>query len=141
MKILIAVDGSPYTQQALAYLAAHRSTFVEGHQLVVLHVSSALPSNVKRHVTKDVVEGYYSEEGEKIVGPVKAFFAQHGVNDYAVEHREGHAAEEIVAAAKELGAELIVMGTRGHGAIGRALVGSVATSVISDSDIAVMLVK
>jgi nucleotide-binding universal stress UspA family protein len=36
---------------------------------------------------------------------------------------------------------MIVMGTHGHGVFGRALMGSVAQSVVSECDIPVLLVK
>jgi nucleotide-binding universal stress UspA family protein len=141
MKILLAVDGSPFTQKALAYLAANRAMFVEGQQLVVVHVCTGLPPNVKRYVSKDVVEGYYAEEAAKVIEPVKKFLAEQGVSGYVVQERHGHAPEEIVASATESGAGLIVMGTHGHGAFGRALMGSVATKVIAESPVSVLLVK
>jgi len=141
MKILVAVDGSPYTQKALDFLAANRKTFLDGQQLIVLHVSAGLPPHVTRHVTKEVVEDYYAEENAKVLDPVKAVLTTHGIADFVIEHREGHASDEIVAAAEQAGADLIVMGTRGHGTFGRALVGSVATRVISESHVSVLLVK
>ncbi len=36
---------------------------------------------------------------------------------------------------------MIVMGTHGHGLIGRALMGSVAQRVVTDAEIPVLLVK
>ena len=48
MKILVAVDGSPYTQKALAYLSANRTMFAQGSDLVLVHVSTGLPHNVTR---------------------------------------------------------------------------------------------
>ena len=141
MKILVAVDGSPYTQKALAYLSDHRAMFVEGHELVVLHVCTALPGNVKRHVAKEIVDGYYAEEAAKVFEPVKKTLTEHGVSAFTTQERHGHAPEEIVAAAKEAGAGLIVMGTHGHGLFGRALMGSVASKVVAESPVSVLLVK
>jgi nucleotide-binding universal stress UspA family protein len=141
MKILIAVDGSPHTQKALDYLAAHRGMFVDGHQLIVVHVTTGVPGHVARHLSKEVVRDYYAEENAKVIEPVKAFLAKHDITGYTVEPRHGHAAEEILKAAGEAGAELIMMGTHGHGIFGRALMGSVATKVISETDISVLLVQ
>ena len=141
MKILVAVDGSPYTQKALSYMVAHRAMFIEGNELVLLHVTTGLPSNVKRHVTKEIVDSYYADECAKATDPAKAYLDGEGIGSYAIEHRHGHAPEVIVAAAKESGAGLIIMGTHGHGAFGRALMGSVATRVVAESDISVLLVK
>ena len=79
MKILVAVDGSPYTQKALDFLAANRTTFLDGHHLILLHVSAGLPPHVTRHVTKEVVEDYYAEENAKVLDPVKSLLTTHGV--------------------------------------------------------------
>ncbi len=141
MKILIAVDGSLHTQKALDYLAAHRGMFVDGHELIVVNVCTGLPGHAVRHLNKDVVEDYYSEETTKVLEPIKAFFAKHGITNYRSEPRHGHAAEEILKVAAASGAELIVMGTHGHGIFGRALMGSVATTVVSETDTSVLLVQ
>ena len=82
MKILIAVDGSPHTQKALDYLVAHRAMFVDGNELVVVHVCTGVPGHVARHLSKDVVEDYYTEESAKVLEPVKAFFAKHDITNY-----------------------------------------------------------
>jgi nucleotide-binding universal stress UspA family protein len=55
--------------------------------------------------------------------------------------REELPAEEIVALAKELGANLIVGGSRGHGVIRRALTGSVSDWVVRHSHCPVLVVR
>jgi len=141
MKILIAVDGSAYTRKALDYLFSHRAMFVDGHQLVVVHVCTGVSANVARHLSKEVVAGYYAEESAKVLDPVKALFAEKGLSNYTIDSRHGHAAEEILKAANDAQAELMVLGTHGHGIFGRALMGSVSTKVLSETDITVLLVQ
>ncbi len=141
MKILIAVDGSKHTQKALDYLARHRSALVDGHQLVVVHVCSGIPHHAAKHVSRDVLDGYYAEEAAKVVEPVKAGLAARHIADYALDLRHGNAPEEILKAANVAHADMIVMGTHGHGIFGRALMGSVATKVIAETDISVLLVQ
>lgn len=141
MKILIAVDGSPYTQKALAYLSTNRTLFGQGSNLVLVNVCIGLPANVTRHVAKDVVDAHYAEEAAKVLDPVKKYLDEQGIADYSVQLRHGHAAEQIVEAAKEAGVGLILMGTHGHGVFGRALMGSVASKVIAESPVSVLLVK
>ncbi|MDM0016846.1 universal stress protein [Variovorax saccharolyticus] len=141
MKILIAVDGSAHTQKALDYLAKHRSMFLDGNQLVVVHVCVGVPGHVTRHLSKEIVQDYYAEETSKVIEPVKAALAKAGITGYTVDQRHGHAAEEILKAANANGVELIVMGTHGHGLFGRALMGSVATKVVAETDISVLLVQ
>ena len=53
----------------------------------------------------------------------------------------GRADEEIVDLAQSIGAGLIVMGSRGHGRIRRALMGSVADSVVRHAHCPVTIVR
>jgi nucleotide-binding universal stress UspA family protein len=55
--------------------------------------------------------------------------------------RMGNVAEEIVALAKELEADLIVMGSRGHGGLRRAIEGSISDVVVRRAPCAVMTVR
>ena len=55
--------------------------------------------------------------------------------------RIGKPDEEIVAQAEELGAGLIVMGSRGLGGIRRALMGSVSDSVVRHAHCPVLVVR
>ncbi|RRH86079.1 universal stress protein [Variovorax beijingensis] len=141
MKILIAVDGSAYTQKALNYLLANRSMFVEGHELVIVHVSTGISGHVARHLSKEVITDYYAEENAKVLDPVAALLTENGVSNFTIDKRHGHAAEEILKSAAAAHAQLIVLGTHGHGILGRALMGSVATKVISETDTSVLLVQ
>lgn len=141
MKILIAVDGSAFTRRALDYLLANRAMFVEGHQLVVVHVTIGITSNVTRHLSKELIADYYTEESAKVLEPVKTLFAENGVSNYTTVSRHGHVAEEILKAAAEAQAGLVVLGTHGHGILGRALMGSVATKVVAETDTTVLLVQ
>jgi nucleotide-binding universal stress UspA family protein len=141
MKILIAVDGSAYTQKALNYLLANRSMFVEGHELVIVHVCTGISGHVARHLSKEVITDYYAEENAKVLDPVAALLTENGVSNFTIDKRHGHAAEEILKSAAAAHAQLIVLGTHGHGLLGRALMGSVATKVISETDTSVLLVQ
>ena len=141
MKIIVAVDGSAYTRKALDYMVAHRAMFLEGNDLVLVNVCPGIPPHASRHIAKELLQEYYTEESAKVLDPVKAQLTELGVSSYSIQSRHGHAAQEIVAAAKEEKAGLIVMGTRGHGSLGRALMGSVATKVLADADMSVLLVQ
>ena len=55
--------------------------------------------------------------------------------------RTGAAHEEIVACAKELPAQVIVMGTHGRGALAHALLGSVTERVVRTSPIPVLTIR
>ncbi len=55
--------------------------------------------------------------------------------------REGGVAAEIVTLAEDIGAGLIVMGSRGRGGIRRALMGSVSDSVVRHAHCPVLVVR
>jgi nucleotide-binding universal stress UspA family protein len=55
--------------------------------------------------------------------------------------REGGVPHEIVALAEDTGVGLIVMGSRGHGGIRRALIGSVSDAVVRHAHCPVLVVR
>jgi nucleotide-binding universal stress UspA family protein len=55
--------------------------------------------------------------------------------------RGGAPAEQIVAVAEELGADLVVTGTRGHTGLARLVLGSVARNVVHHADCSVLVVR
>jgi nucleotide-binding universal stress UspA family protein len=115
--------------------------FVEGNELLMVHVCTGVPGHVARHLSREVLGDYYTEENAKVLEPVKALLEKQGITNVRIQGRHGHAAEEILKAATEAAVELVVMGTHGHGILGRALMGSVATKVVSETDISVLLVQ
>jgi nucleotide-binding universal stress UspA family protein len=54
---------------------------------------------------------------------------------------DGRPSEEVLAYARNKGVDLIVLGTHGRGAIGKALLGSVADHVIRQAECPVMVVR
>jgi nucleotide-binding universal stress UspA family protein len=78
------------------------------------------------------------ELDEFVRGAVPGPIAYNARNDLLV--RRGDAAPAILSAARQVGADLIVMGTRGRGALARALLGSTTTTVLRDTTVPVMVV-
>jgi nucleotide-binding universal stress UspA family protein len=58
-----------------------------------------------------------------------------------VQVRFGEAVAEILAGAREVGADLIAMTTHGRGGLGRLLFGSVAEAVLRQAEIPVFLMR
>jgi nucleotide-binding universal stress UspA family protein len=55
--------------------------------------------------------------------------------------REGAPASDIITAAREWQADLIVVGTHGRGGVGRLVLGSVAESVLRDAPCPVLVIR
>jgi nucleotide-binding universal stress UspA family protein len=140
MKILIAADGSDYTQRLLAYLAAHDEWLGAKHQYTVLTVVPGVPPRAAAVIAKADLAAYYTEEAEKVFVPIRAFFTQNKINaTYQAEH--GHAADVIARTADAGRFDLLLMGSHGHGTLGNLVMGSVATKVLAQCGVPVLLVR
>ena len=141
MKILVPVDGSPFTKRMLAYLGAHDEWLGGSHQYVVVHAVPAVPARAAAVIDKATLKAYYEDEGEKVLRPIRTYFARKpGLNvRYLV--KSGSAADTIVAVADKESADLIIMGSHGHGTIGNLVMGSVATKVMANCRRPVLLVR
>jgi nucleotide-binding universal stress UspA family protein len=141
MKILVPVDGSPYTKRMLAYLAAHDEWLGGAHEYTVLHSVPAVPPRAAAVIDRETLKSYYEDEGEKVLKPIRAFFAKKKELKVSFATKAGPAADNIVAAATKGGHDLIMMGSHGHGSLGNLVMGSVATKVLAHSKVPVLLVR
>ncbi len=139
MKVLFAADGSSYTKKALAFLVTHE-TILDGAQLHVLHVQQALPPRVKSVAGREMVAQHHLKEAENVLTPIRKFLDRHSIN-YSADWIVGSPANEILKAAHKDKAQMIIMGTHGHGVLGRILMGSIAQRVVAESDLPVLLVQ
>jgi nucleotide-binding universal stress UspA family protein len=80
------------------------------------------------------------EAQEVLDGQVKKI-EETGATVEMAHRRMGRPAQEIVALADEIGAGLIVMGSRGLGGVRRALMGSVSDSVVRHAHCPVLVVR
>lgn len=139
MKILLAVDGSPYTKKMLAYLATHE-LFTNGNEFSVFTVQPALPSRARAAVGKEIMDKYHAEEAEKVLAPVTKFLLRHGI-DAKSSWKIGHAGESIAKFADSGKFDLIIMGSHGYGTLVNLVMGSVATQVLAHCQVPVLLVR
>lgn len=140
MKILIAVDEGPHTAKLLAWLGRHAEWFGPQHDYTVMHVVPAVPAGAANLLSRQDVEGYYTEEAEKALAPVRSFFEAGGLKAQFV-HDSGTASEHIASHADKGGYDLLVLGSHGHGALGRLFLGSTATKAIGLCRVPVLVVR
>lgn len=132
--IVWATDGSRGAEQALPY--AKGLVKASGGRLIVVHVNEILPGRGAGPV--NLAEGDVQAAIGKLVKDLK----QHGL-DARLEVADvmaGGAAHAIAEIAKEAGADLIVVGTRGHGPIAELLLGSVSHRLVQTAHCPVMVV-
>ena len=140
MKILVAVDGSPYTKRMLAYLAAHDECLGGAHAYTMIHTVTAVPARAASVVDKQVLKDYYDDEGEKVFKPIRAFFEKQGTKASYV-CKVGPAAPTIASMADKGKYDLLMMGSHGHGTLTNLVMGSVATKVLANCSTPVLLVR
>jgi nucleotide-binding universal stress UspA family protein len=140
MKILLAADGSPYTQAAAQYLARHLGALAAAPELHVLHVHAAMPfkGRVNAAVGKGAVERYQDEESEAALAIARAQLKDIPGVVYA--KAVGEIAPSVEEYVKKHGIDLVVMGSRGHGALAGAVLGSVARDCMACLAVPVMVV-
>lgn len=140
MKILVPVDGSPYTKRMLAYLAAHDEWLGSQHQYTVITVVPAVPPRAAAVLDKAMLKSHYEDEAEKVFKPIRTFFNRQKIPAEFLA-KVGPAADQITAQAKKGGYDLLVMGSHGHGTLGNLVLGSVTTKVMAGCEVPVLLVR
>jgi nucleotide-binding universal stress UspA family protein len=140
MKILLAVDGSPYSKKMLAYLGTHEGLLNGKNDYTVFTAQPALPPRARAAVGKSVVDTYYAEESEKVLAPVSKFLLRHGI-DAKSRWKVGPAGATIAKLAADGKFDLVVMGSHGHGAVVNMVMGSVANQVLANCKVPVLLVR
>ncbi len=140
MKLLAAVDLS----RASGYVieVVHRVAMATDAEVYLLHAIIPLPSvaNMEFHPVIDQQElsERYLDEQEQVAGLVKQL-VDVGVNATAL-IMQGDPVKTILSEARRLDAELIVLGSHGHGLLFDALVGSVSGGILRQSTLPVLIV-
>src|SRR5215211_2923327 len=139
--ILLATDGSEEAQ--LASTTAADLAQKTDSELHVLTVGLDLPLyELPDHPAEfeDVVRENRRRAKEMLEQQARRI-GESGVSVKETHLREGRADEEIVEVAEEIGAGLIVLSSRGHGRLTRALMGSVSDAVVRHAHCPVTIVR
>jgi nucleotide-binding universal stress UspA family protein len=146
-KILVATDLTPNARQAFkhAVLMAKQS---EETKIYLLHAIPQVDTNVRSYVSAIMGEGqlevlesqHETQAREEISRRLKLFTEEELAgrpadlkNIAGIKVVHGEAVSQILKYAKEIDADVIVMGTHGKGALEHAFLGSVAEKVLRKS--------
>lgn len=140
--ILVAIDGSDNGMRALdEALKILATDTLHIHLLTVaevIHMNEVLFNDTSTGMHQ--IEEEHKAACQKFLEPAKRKLAEAGIShDTHVEI--GQPAQTIVETASKYHCGMIVIGTRGNGAIRSIVVGSVANKVVHLSKVPVLLVK
>jgi nucleotide-binding universal stress UspA family protein len=133
--ILLATDGSMDAEAA-----AHAAGDLAGHTGAVLHVLHvrqrghlALPGEAGEATGEDQTQAVLTRAAAMVRGA--------GATAVVGRLREGRTADQVLAMADQVDAGLVVLGSRGLGAVQRAVVGSTSEAVVHHSTRPVLVVR
>jgi nucleotide-binding universal stress UspA family protein len=151
-KVLLATDGSK--EADLAARTAAELADKTGSELHMVHVFGITPwypaypegfsfggAELEDPVLEEDLQRSSEQRARELLDAEVEKLRSVGVTLAQAHLGEGGVAQEIVGLAEEIGAGLIVMGSRGREGIRRALMGSVSDSVVRHAHCPVMVVR
>ena len=116
MKILVPVDGSKNSLNAVQFIGSRKTLLGSEPKIELLNVQLPLPARACRLVGQDAIQRYYEDEAEKVFEPSRKILEKEGYQASEA-FTVGEAAPTIAKAAEDIDADLIVMGSRGQSAL------------------------
>jgi len=134
-KILLATDGSEDAAQARE--AAVDLAGKSSSELHVVHVWHAVPSPYAHAFIKRELR----RQGQEILDEQVGKIEEAGVKVTEAHLKEGRISNEVISLGEELGVGLLVVGSRGHGRIGRILMGSHSEDIVHHAHLPVLVLR
>ena len=141
-RVLIAVDTSDLLDQVLA-TATHYTEVAERIDIVsvIVPLNLAFPSPEAAMGLQPSFAALTEDIKTQATAKITAAAETAGLSNQAVNIRVGDPRDEIIAAANEMQADLIVMGSNTHSAMNRLLLGSTARGVLNHTPCDVMVCR
>ncbi len=141
-KIMIATDGSDASRHAASMaisLAKQSAGKVIAVYVVDIQRLAHLPGYTTLHGLKKSLLDVMLKEGEEAVVHIEDKSKDEGVSFEKV-ILKGNPSDELLRYTKELGADILVIGSIGRTGISKFLLGSVAEKVVRHAEVPVMVV-
>lgn len=142
MKILVPIDGSPYSMEAVKIALKYaKATKVDIYLLTVTPFISGLDLEISAK-EMDSLTASIKSRAEDILAKAQDILKSEGVTAKAILATSISIADEIISTAEKEKVDLIIIGSRGLGsATTRFIMGSVASKVVSHAPCSVYVVK
>ncbi len=144
-KVLLAVDGSEPAKRATRTVIGTAALYKAKMEVELVTVHRPLPpiggvgGLASVVVSREMIDNYYREEGEKALAPARQLLDDAGLA-YTPRVLVGEIAHTLVDHARTTGCSMIVMGTRGLASVPNLVLGSVSHKVLHLSTLPVLLV-
>lgn len=138
MKILLAIDDSKFSQEAVRAVIAYQKR--PGLKVRVLHAAEPPTLFEAPEMAEYIPPEETSEEAQALVNKAAGQLSSAGINATARVVR-GDPRAVILDEAKSWGAELIVLGSHGRRGLERLLVGSVSEAVLRHAGCSVEIIR
>ena len=140
MKILLPIDGSEYSKNAIDFVASRTTVLGNNPTIELLNIQVPLPARASRLVGREALDRYYEEEADKVFTSARKVLKRDNMT-VTEAYRIGAPDEMIAQEADKLPADLIVMGSRGLTALKGLIMGSVTTGVLARTKCPVLLLR
>ena len=141
MKILLAADGSEHSRKAAKQLVKYAKFLAEAPEIHLLHVHASIPyKRAAAIVGKAAIEKYQREESEAALKVPEKELHKAKIA-YSAHWMAGDVAQAIKEVGKRHHIDLVVMGSRGRGALEGLALGSVSMKVIATLDTPILIVR
>ena len=151
--VLIAVDDTKSSETAIFKCTSNFCSCLNLETVTLLYVEKfegrslmdEMLGDAEMSTLRDMLEGTeYKEKldmkAAAIIGHYEKELKSKGISNIKSVIKAGHPAEEILSTAKEVGADMIIVGSRGKRA-SSLLMGSVSREVANHADVPVLIVK
>ena len=140
MKLLVAVDLSPASNKVIE--AARRVALATDASVFVVHAAEPEPDFMGYQAGPEIVRRQLADEYRKQHKAVQALAESLRRDDIEATALlvQGPAASTAIEEAARLGADLIIVGSHGHGAVYDVLVGSYSAEILRKSIMPVLVV-
>jgi nucleotide-binding universal stress UspA family protein len=139
LRILLPMDGSPAALRAVEYVIelARRGLPLGIH---LLNVQAPVRGTAAALIAKSELDDYHRDEGMKVLAGARLRLEDAKLPVH-LHVGVGHTGESVLAFARRLDCQQIVMGTRGLGGVAGMIMGSVASYVMAETAVPVTLIR
>jgi nucleotide-binding universal stress UspA family protein len=140
MRILMPVDGSEYSEAAVAFVASRKTLLKHPTRVELVNVQLPVPPRAARALGKEIVQSYHEAEAAKALNSAASALARAGAQTHA-RHVVGTVGRDLASIVANDRADLIVMGSHGRTGLKKLVFGSVAATVAASCTKPLLLLR